>query len=72
MSAGENDPERRTRGTPPSFFFREAFNNPALNLAIAVVLIAAALLLIKGSVAMGQATLNGSYRPAITRSARSG
>src|SRR6185369_5797273 len=59
MSEGVNGPERRVRSIPPFSLFPEVLTSPALRLAIAVVLIGAVLLLVKGSVAMGQTTLNG-------------
>jgi neutral amino acid transport system permease protein len=59
MTGGANGAEPRAGPTPPLSSVPEALTSPALKLAIAVVLIGTALVLVKGSVAMGQATLNG-------------
>ena len=59
MSGSNNGAEQRDGSAPPSFFYSELLAAPALKLAIALVLTGAALVLAKGSLAVGQATLNG-------------
>ena len=59
MTAAERGERRRNGNVPPSSLARKLFAAPAVRLALALSLIGVALILGKGFVATGQATLNG-------------